>query len=106
MIKWLEHIPYKERLKRLGFFSLEKRRLKGDMTELHKIMHGVEKMNTGSVFSFCNIRAQGHRMKLLGNGFKTKEIFHCQRSNDGHEHRWFLTENSLSVGPSVTTSHC
>ena len=39
MIKGLEHLPYEGKL---GLFSLEKRRLRGDMIEGYKIMHDVE----------------------------------------------------------------
>ena len=41
---------YEERLKRLSMFSLRRRRLRGDMIEVVKKIHGMDKVNLGKVF--------------------------------------------------------
>ena len=71
-IKGLEHLPYEGRLHQLGLFSLDKRRLRGDMIEMYKIMHGVENVDRETFFSLSHSnRTQSYPMKLIGGSFMT-----------------------------------
>ena len=74
MMTGLGHLPYEERLQHLGLFSLEKRHLRGDMTETYKIMQGMDKVDRGKLFSLSrNTRTWGPPHKLTDRRARTDQ---------------------------------
>ena len=50
MLPGMEGINYEERLEKLGLFSLERRRLRGDLIEVYKIMRSMDRMDSQKLF--------------------------------------------------------
>jgi len=62
-----EHLSYKKRLRELGLFSLEKRRLQGHLTAAFQYLKGAYRKEGENIFSraCCN--------RTRSNGFKLRE---------------------------------
>ena len=69
-----------------NFFSLEHRRLRGDLTEVYKIMRGIGQVDSQHIFpKVGESKTRGHRFKVRGERHKK-----VQRGN-------FFTQRVVNV---------
>ena len=67
MIQGMEHFSYEDRLRELGLFGLEKRRVRGDLIVAFQYLKGSCRKEEDRLFSrLCDDRTRG-------NGFMLKE---------------------------------
>ncbi|KFO80099.1 hypothetical protein N303_13865, partial [Cuculus canorus] len=71
MIVGLEHLPYEDSLRELGLFSLEERRLRGDLIVTFQYLKGAyRKAGEGPFIKPCGDRTRGNGCKLERGRFR------------------------------------
>ncbi|XP_059822785.1 uncharacterized protein LOC132392642 [Hypanus sabinus] len=84
LIPGMAGLSYVERLERLGLYTLEFRRIRGDLIETYKIIKGLDTLEAGSTFPLMGeSRTRGHSL-IRGRPFRTEmqKNFFTQRVVD------------------------
>jgi len=75
LIQALAKVPYEKRLQKLGLFTLERRRMRGDLIETYKILHGLESVDEHPFFKKTPGNLSVHSLKLYHKPVRLESSF-------------------------------
>ncbi|XP_062488523.1 uncharacterized protein LOC134170808 [Pezoporus occidentalis] len=86
-IRGLEHLPYEDRLRKLGLFSLENRKMQGELIAAFQYLKGAYKdVREGLFIRDCSNRTRGNEFKRKWEvQVRYEEVLYCE---DGEALEW------------------
>ena len=74
MIEGYNNISYEDRLRNTGLLKLEKRRARGDLIQVFKMIKGIDKVDYRQFFEIASTevshKTRGHNLKIIKDGCK------------------------------------
>ena len=101
MITSIRNLPYEKRLKVLDLTTLVERRKRGDLIQIYKIMHNIDKLDKSNRFHIITNQVRGHCFKYF------KEITRQQHKENFFFNRtanlWNALPNKIAQAPTVNS---
>ena len=77
LVSSVSELSHHERLRKLGIPSLQYRRMRADMLQVYKILHGIERINPDVFFELADgTRTRGHKYKIIKQRCSTSFMLH------------------------------